>query len=235
MNRIVVIEDDTDFLEILSDRFTEEGYDVEAFSDAKTAVAQILPEETTLIITDLRLPDSTGFDILRKLKDKCDIPLVVISGRSDAASRVAGFELGADDFLSKPFELAELVARVGAVLRRVRTQNNSTIEASGKTFGFGPVTFEVDRRILSGPGEVVHLTTAETEILATLLRYRSRIATREILADATGHSTWSKNERSIDVHISNLRKKISIAGGDGTLLRTVRGAGYVLEVIGISR
>ncbi len=231
--RILIVDDDVGMRETLADFLSGEGYATResmSVQDARREVAAFAPD---LILLDLNMPGGDGLTFAAELRASLATPIIIISGKGAMVDRVVGLELGADDYLAKPFELRELLARVRAVLRRARpvqtSAGESRAEGDEPAAHFSGLVYEPSRRRLSvQSGEIIDLTGAETNLLACLLQRPNRIFSRDAIADATQRSEPTSFDRSIDTLVSRLRKKLEPHVDAARLIQTVRGEGYVL-------
>jgi two-component system, OmpR family, response regulator CpxR len=218
--RILAIEDDADLGLLMRDYFAQHGFQVEAAHDGRVGLARALEGDYDLIILDVMLPVLDGFEVLRQLRKKRTTPVIMLTARTEAPDRIAGLNAGADDYLPKPFGPEELLARIRAVLRRaghVDASHTAPIELGG--LAVDPQTREVRYG-----GRVVETTSIEFDILELLVRSAGRTVTRDELSTVLHQRQATPYERSLDVHVSHLRKKLE--GTGGCSIRTVRGAGY---------
>lgn len=229
---LLVVDDDPDVLELLDDYFTMNGYTVTIAVDGKSMRRHIAENEINLIILDLNLPDGNGLDLAREIRRSSRIPIIMLTGRGDEIDRVVGLEMGADDYVAKPFSHRELLARVSAVLRRASEEAKGpgkTAEAP-TTCEFCGWTVDLLRKKLFSPSEgQVKLTTGEYIILVNLLKSPHDVVTREELLDSLGKDTSESLDRSIDVHITRLRRKIEPDPRNPSFIKTHRGVGYVFD------
>jgi two-component system response regulator CpxR len=218
---ILLIEDDTELTSLMIDYFTQHGFAVHAVHDGGSGLARALEGRYDLIILDVMLPVLDGFEVLRQLRKRSDVPVIMLTARVAQPDRVAGLNAGADDYLPKPFGPEELLARIRAVLRRTghAEATSQPVEAAG-------LHLNPKSRQASFRGEPLDITALEFEILEVLVRAAGRIVTRDELTAAIYHRPATPYERSLDVHISHLRKKLERDGR--TPIRTIRGAGYQL-------
>ena len=219
--RILVVDDDPDALWLVVDALAEHGFEVAQAGDGEQAKQQIGAHRPNLVILDLGLPDIGGLDILKWLRTKGDIPVIVLTGRSDPSDRVVGLELGADDYVVKPFEPRELVARVNAVLRRGRTA------AADQRLDFGSLSIDLATRDVTLDGAFVDLTAKEFDLLAFLAAAPRQVFNREQLLDYVwaSSSEW-QDPSTVSEHIHRLRRKIETDPGRPQWIDTLRGAGY---------
>jgi two-component system response regulator CpxR len=228
MQPVLVIDDDAGLCELVAEYLEPEGYKVEAVHDGEAGVERALSGEHALAVLDFMLPGINGFEVLRRIRARSRLPVVMLTARGDDVDRIIGLEIGADDYLPKPFNPRELVARINAVLRRARPdEQDSAEEASGKLI-VGDVEMETGTRLVRRSGETIELTVVEYDLLEKLLRAPSRIVTREEMMRDVLHRDLSPFDRSLDMHVSNLRKKLGHhAPGNVERIKTVRGVGYI--------
>ncbi len=224
MAHILVVEDEADIAQILSYNLGQAGHQVSVATGGQAALAMTLAERPELVLLDLMLPDISGLDVCRTLKSdpaRKDIPVIMLTARSEEIDRVVGFELGADDYVVKPFSVRELGLRIQAVLRRSKQPGPSQDESAGLTFG----KLRVDRMAHRAwvDGQEVALTPLEMKLLWTLYERRGRVQSRGMLLDDVWESSPENNTRTVDTHIKRLREKLGAAGG---YIETVRGIGY---------
>jgi DNA-binding response OmpR family regulator len=224
---ILVVDDDPKVRALLRRCFEGEGFAVSEAKDGCELQAQLDRHPVSLITLDLNLGGENGLDLARQVRKERNIPIIMLTGKGDAIDRVVGLELGADDYLVKPFELRELLARVRAVLRRSRAA--TTQERSGRRFRFDGWVLDIDRRDLSRTnGEALDLTTSEFNLLEAFVTRPHRVLSRDDIMDLLKGQDWSPLDRSIDNLIARLRKKIEPDPDRPRLIKTVRGVGYTL-------
>ena len=232
MEKILIIDDDTALCELVAEYLQPLGFAVEAVNRGDTGVERALRSEHDLILLDVMLPGQNGFEVLRQIRESSKIPVLMLTARGDDVDRIVGLEIGADDYLPKPFNPRELAARIRAILRRASSRDDSE---GATTLTVGDVEMELGTRLVRRGGTVVDLTAVEFEVLERLLRAAGRITTREELSrDVLGRSP-SPFDRSIDMHISNLRKKLGHQSGDAERIKTVRGVGYIYAQPSVSK
>ena len=222
MKTILVVEDEMKIARLVRDYLTHAGFEVIVTSDGESAIASARGHRPDLIVLDLGLPGRDGLDVTRELRRTSNVPIVMLTARGDETDRVAGLELGADDYVVKPFSPKELVARVRAVLRRAGAAG----ALGPEVLRVGDVELDVPRMRLGVRGRRVEVTPTEFELLATLLREPGRVFTRSQLLDAIHGVAFESYERAIDAHVKNIRKKIEPEAGRPRYLLTVRGVGY---------
>lgn len=233
-DRILVVEDEAEYRNLFVRYLTAEGYEVIPVADGAAMRHKLETDSFDLIILDLGLPGEDGLSLLKALRTKASpTPVIIVSGKADPVDRVVGLEVGADDYVTKPFLNRELLARVKAVMRRAKSPSSPepTPETSGERFGFLDWRIDVmGRKLLDRNGEPVKLTSAEFDLLVALARNPGRPLTRDTLLDLVHRRDWSPIDRSIDVHIVNLRKKIEPDPRNPTVITTVRNIGYSFSV-----
>lgn len=227
---ILIVDDDQALRETLADFLTAEGYAVAEANSVSEARARIEACAPALVLLDLNMPGGDGLPLAAELRARTSIPIIIVSGKGSTIDRVVGLEVGADDYLAKPFELRELLARVRAVLRRAQSAERSerASAASGRraVFADGFVLDCVRRAVTNSAGAAIVLTAAEFNLLQAFLERPNRVLSRDAIADLTKREDWEAFDRSIDTQISRLRKKLEEGGGDG-VIQTVRGEGYM--------
>jgi two-component system response regulator CpxR len=217
VTRLLVIDDDDELAELLVTYLGAEGFEVDVAHDGLLGLERARRGEHDLIVLDVMLPGATGFDVLRELRKTSRVPVVMLTARGEDIDRIVGLELGADDYLPKPFNPRELVARIRAIFRRAAP------EAPASKIAVDDVEVDPAAHVAKRGGEELALTTAELAVLELLLKNAGRVVSREDLCDHALGRAFSPFDRSIDVHVSNLRKKL----GGGDRIRTVRGLGYL--------
>jgi len=233
MERILIIDDDTALCELVGEYLQPLGFTVEAVHRGDTGAERALRAEHDLILLDVMLPGLNGFEVLRQIRESSKIPVLMLTARGDDVDRIVGLEIGADDYLPKPFNPRELAARIRAILRRSSSSRDDVEEATNLVVG--DVEMELGTRLVRRSGKIVELTAVEFEVLEKLLRAAGRITTREELSrDVLGRGT-SPFDRSIDMHISNLRKKLGHQIGPAERIKTVRGVGYIYAQPGVNK
>jgi DNA-binding response OmpR family regulator len=231
--KILVVDDDAAMRETLRDLLEAEGYAIIEAPDGVGMQACLKREAVDLITLDLRLGGEDGLALARDVRSHCNIPIIMISGRDEIIDRVLGLELGADDYISKPFHVREVLARVRAVLRRYGASREArsggdTMSQSSERFTFDGWMVDLGRRELRSPtGEQIGLTTAEFDLLVLFARRPHRVLTRETILDLLKGHAWSPLDRTVDGLIARLRKKLEEDAAHPRLIKTVRGIGYV--------
>jgi len=226
---VLAVDDDPSMRQIIADYLGDNEIRVTALATGRE-IADVMSRETVdLLILDLKLPGEDGMQIARKLRGECDLPIIMLTGRKDEADRVMGLELGADDYLTKPFSPRELLARIRALLRRSRAHETVADGlARIRAYRFAQRELNVRLRRLTLPdGKAVVLTNNEFNLLAAFLAAPQRILSREQLLDLSRLHNDEVYDRAVDVQVGRLRKKMEAAGTQEHLIRTERGAGYV--------
>ncbi|HEU4910666.1 MAG TPA: response regulator transcription factor [Actinomycetes bacterium] len=226
MTRILVVEDEESFRDALSYMLQREGFEVQ-LADTGTAALEVFDRHgADLVLLDLMLPGLSGTEVCRALRARSTVPVIMLTAKDSEVDKVVGLELGADDYVTKPYSTRELVARIRAVLRRHGEPDDlvpATIEA-------GPVRMDVDRHVVSVGGEPVSLPLKEFELLEMLLRNAGRVLTRGQLIDRVWGSDYVGDTKTLDVHVKRLRAKVEPDPSTPKHIVTVRGLGYKFEV-----
>lgn len=226
---ILIVDDDPRLCRALARYFRQEGYDVRTAVNGREMREQLCVERPDLVILDLMLPDGDGFSLARELRATSDVAIVILTGKADATDKVVGLELGADDYVTKPFNDRELLARVRSVLRRTSPAARNKPEPAGSIACFAGWRLDLGSYELTSPaGEAVALTPHEFQLLSTLVRHGNRVLTREAILELVAGRNWSPDDRSVDVLVGKLRKKIETDPQTPHLIDTVRGVGYKL-------
>ena len=223
---VLVVEDEENLREALSYNLQRGGYTVLTASDGETGVEMARQDSPDLVILDLMLPGLDGMDACRIIRRQSEVPILMLTAKTEETDKVAGLEIGADDYVSKPFSMPELMARVGALLRRAGTAGASTSAGRLKS---GDLEVDVSRHIATLAGQTIELTPREFDLLALFLRNRGRALSRDEILDSLWGRDYVGDNRTVDVHVRWLRKKIEAAPGDPKRIVTVRGLGYRFE------
>jgi len=223
---ILVVDDEGEVRTLLRKCFEREGFHVLEAKDGAELRARIEQHPISLITLDLTLGGEDGLELAREIRAKCNVPIVMISGKGDTIDRVVGLELGADDYITKPFQLREVLARVRAVLRRY-APTPPAVAAASERYAFADMVLDVSRRELArGAGSLQDLTTAEFNLLEIFVKRPHRVLSRDNIMDLLKGHAWSPVDRSIDALVGRLRKKIEPNPDEPRLIKTVRGVGY---------
>jgi two-component system response regulator CpxR len=223
---ILLVEDDTELCVLMRDYFKPKGFRIEFAHDGRTGLARAITEPFDLIILDLMLPVVNGLEVLRQIRKRSTIPVIMLTARTERSDRVSGLDGGADDYIPKPFDPEELMARIRAVLRR-----SGKAGSRAAIVHAGALQLDPSQRTVSRRGEPLPLTAIEFDILEILMRSAGRVISRDEIAAILYQRAATPYERSLDVHISHLRKKIE--SSDAPLIQTVRGVGYIFSAEGM--
>ena len=222
MSNLLIIDDDRELAGLLAERMLAEGFVLDAAHDGKKGLELASSGTYALVILDIMMPRMGGMEVLKSLRTKSAVPVLMLTAKGDDIDRILGLELGADDYLPKPFNPRELLARIRAILRRVEERGGTPnrIEAED-------ITIDTQQREAHFQGKLLQLTTVEFALLEVLVRHMGRVLSRDFLTDAAMGRSLGFADRTVDVHISNLRKKLSTNRGIERI-KTVRGTGYLL-------
>jgi len=226
MTRVLVVEDEDSISEPLAYMLRKEGFEVSVAADGPAGLAAFDRDGADLVLLDLMLPGLSGTEVCRELRGRSAVPVIMLTARDSEVDKVVGLELGADDYVTKPFSHRELVARIRAVLRR---QPGAAPAEEGASLEAGPVRMDVDRHLVTVSGEPVQLPLKEFDLLELLLRNVGRVLTRGQLIDRVWGSDYVGDTKTLDVHVKRLRAKIEPDPANPAHLLTVRGLGYKLE------
>ncbi len=224
MERVLIVDDDVELCRLLAERLTTEDFALETVHDGRRGLERALSREHGLIILDVMLPGMGGLDVLRSVRAHSRVPVLILTARGEDVDRILGLEIGADDYLPKPFNPRELIARIRAILRRT-----SRMEEPLDVIKVGSIRLDLRAREVSMDGIPLDLTSVEFALLEALLRDAGRVVTREKLTEAVLGRKLGPFDRVIDVHISNLRKKLGRRQNEEQI-KAVRGAGYLFAV-----
>jgi two-component system response regulator RegX3 len=227
VTRILVVEDEQSFSDALSYMLRKEGFEVAVAGNGPDGLTEFEKAGADLVLLDLMLPGLSGLEVCRQLRTRSDVPVIMLTAKDAEVDKVVGLEIGADDYVTKPFSARELLARIRAVLRR-RGSEPEEAAATG-VLEAGPVRMDIDRHIVSVNGEAVPLPLKEFELLEFLLRNSGRVLTRGQLIDRVWGSDYVGDTKTLDVHVKRLRAKIEPDPGRPRHLLTVRGLGYKFE------
>jgi two-component system response regulator CpxR len=226
--QVLIVDDDRELCELVAELLSEEGFQVEVSNRSDEGLRRALEGAHSLVVLDVMMPGMNGFELLRRLRaEGSSVPVLMLTARGDDVDRIVGLEIGADDYLPKPFNPRELVARIQAILRRVRARPPASGPALPERIAVGDVEVETGTRLVRRAGRAVELTNVEYEILVLLLGSAGRVVRREELVRSALGRELSLFDRSIDMHISHLRKKLGHHVGEVERIKTVRGVGYV--------
>ena len=221
---VLIIDDDAELCELVGEFLEGEGFEVESVHDGVTGVERCAQSEPELVILDVMLPGLGGFEVLKRLRERSRVPVIMLTARGEEVDRIIGLEMGADDYLPKPFNPRELAARIRAILRRTSaaaaTDEPEVLEA-------GDLAMDLGARGVRSAGAEVELTGAEFAVLETLVRAAGTVVTRDDLSRRALGRRASAFDRSLDVHLSNLRRKLGPLPDGGERIKTIRGVGYL--------
>jgi DNA-binding response OmpR family regulator len=225
MNRVLIVDDDRDFVELVREYLQPEGFSVEAAYDYPSGLKAAGAGNHELLVLDVMLPGGSGFDLLRNLRKTSTLPVLLLTGRGEAVDRIVGLEIGADDYLPKPCDPRELVARIRAILRRTQAAGST---GNGDWIRVGAVALSPGLRIVKCGERELDLTSIEFNVLEHLLKNRGSVVSRETLAEAALGRKLGLLDRSIDVHVSRLRRKLGECSAENEeLIKAIRGSGYL--------
>ncbi|MCF3641289.1 response regulator [Rhizobium sp. TRM95111] len=225
---ILVVDDDGEIRRLIGDMLRREGYDVELAEDAAQMDAVRARTPVDLLVLDLMLPGEDGLSICRRLRGEDDLPILMLTAKGDETDRVVGLEIGADDYLVKPFAPRELLARIRALLRRAGTQRK---DAPSRRFAFDRFVIDLDSRTVTDEtGVPVALTSGEFDLLACFVARPRRVLSRDQILDWTHGRLANPFDRTVDLQVSRLRRKLQSVSSEATLITTVRNNGYLLTV-----
>jgi two-component system OmpR family response regulator len=223
--RLLIVDDDPDITELITSYFTTQGFDVTAAHSADQMRQALDRELIDLVLLDIGLPDGDGIALTRTLRERWHGAVIIVSGKGDSVDRIVGLEVGADDYVTKPFELRELLARAKSVLRRVGT---TAAAPDREVLAFEGWRIDLQARTLHNPrSEEVELTTGEFDLLTVFVRHPNRVLSRDQILDLTRNRPAGPFDRTIDVQVGRLRRKIEKDAERPALIKAVRGAGYI--------
>jgi len=226
VTRVLVVEDEESFSEALSYMLRKEGFEVAVAATGTEALATFDRSGTDIVLLDLMLPEMSGTEVCRQLRQRSSVPIIMVTARDSEIDKVVGLEIGADDYVTKPYSPRELVARVRAVLRR---RASDLGEQNATTLAAGPVRMDVERHVVTVDGAAVQLPLKEFELLELLLRNAGRVLTRGQLIDRVWGADYVGDTKTLDVHVKRLRSKIEPRPSTPRHIVTVRGLGYKFE------
>ena len=224
--RVLLVDDDRELCQMLTEYLEAEHFEVKSVHDGGDALAELKVNDFEILILDVMLPSVGGFDVLRELGASYRTPILMLTARGDDVDRIVGLELGADDYLSKPFNPRELVARMRAILRRA--SNRTARGAAPDELSVGPIVLNSGTHQVHVAGRAVALTGAEFRVLELLMRSAGQVISRDAMTEQALGRKLAPYDRSIDTHISNLRRKLELEAGKNPEIKNVRGSGYTL-------
>lgn len=226
MTRVLIVEDEDSLAEPLAYLLNKEGFDTTVMADGPSALAEFDRAGADIVLLDLMLPGMSGTDVCKQLRARSSVPVIMVTARDSEIDKVVGLELGADDYVTKPYSARELIARIRAVLRRGAEAEDGGVDI---VLEAGPVRMDIERHIVSIDGEQIALPLKEFELLEYLMRNKGRVLTRGQLIDRVWGSDYVGDTKTLDVHVKRLRSKIESDPANPARLVTVRGLGYKLE------
>ena len=227
--KILIVEDDPNIVDILKFNFIKEGYNVFVAMDGAEGLELALSEQPDLILLDVMLPKMDGFEVCRRVREKASTPIIMLTAREEEVDKVLGLELGADDYITKPFSIRELTARVKANLRRTSIDTPKTSPDPANTIISGELVINVERYEVQKRGKTIEITLREFELLKFLAQQPEKIFSRETLLEKVWGYEYYGDVRTVDVTIRRLREKIEDAPGKPTYILTKRGVGYYFD------
>lgn len=229
MNKVLIIDDDEELCELVAEYLTVEGFETKAVHDGAAGLEFALSGEYDMAVLDVMLPKMNGFDVLRSLRSSSKLPVLMLTARGDDMERIVGLEIGADDYLPKPFNPRELVARLRAILRR--TEPAESTERAGEKVIVDDLELSRSSRTAKISGEEVQLTSVEFDLLAYLATEAGRVVRKDDLSENVLERKLSPYDRSLDMHISNLRKKLGSRPDGSDRIKTIRSVGYIYTAL----
>jgi DNA-binding response OmpR family regulator len=227
MNKLLLIDDDKELTQLINEYLTAEGFEVDMVHDGQQAMEIGNYDQYSAIVLDVMLPVRSGFEVLKQLRQKSQTPVLMLTAKGDTIDRVIGLEIGADDYLPKPCDPRELVARIRAILRRVTPSNT---HPAVERISAEKLTLHLGSRSATWSGVDVPLTGTEFSVLELLVRRAGQVISKDDMTEQALNRKLTPYDRSIDVHVSNIRKKLTQAGANKELIINVRGAGYMLTL-----
>jgi len=228
MNKVLIIDDDEELCDLVSEYLTVEGFETTAVHDGETGLSRALSGEYDLAVLDVMLPKINGFDVLRNLREQSGLPVLMLTARGDDMERIVGLEIGADDYLPKPFNPRELVARLRAILRRASNEDANNLPA--ERINVDDLELSASSRSVKRGGQELAVTSVEFDLLSALLKEAGKVVKKEDLSEHVLERRLSPYDRSLDMHISNLRKKLGSREDGSERIKTVRSVGYIYTV-----
>jgi two-component system, OmpR family, response regulator RegX3 len=226
LSRVLVVEDEESFSDALSYMLRKEGFEVSVAGTGTSALTEFDRSGADIVLLDLMLPEMSGTEVCRQLRQRSAVPIIMVTARDSEIDKVVGLEIGADDYVTKPYSPRELVARIRAVLRR---QIGDAVDVSAPTLAAGPVRMDVERHVVTVDGDAVQLPLKEFELLELLLRNAGRVLTRGQLIDRVWGADYVGDTKTLDVHVKRLRSKVEPEPSQPRYIVTVRGLGYKFE------
>jgi len=225
---ILIVDDEQKIANMVYDYLDAVGFSVETAADGKSALLQIAAREPDLVLLDIMMPGLDGLDVVRKVRSESNIPVILLTARAEEQDKLIGLELGADDYITKPFSMKELAARIRTVLRRTRALRSAPVEDSQKVINHGPLKVDIEKRTVSRGDTPIELTGVQFNILYRMLQYPGKVFTRMQLLESVQDYAFEGYERTVDVHIKNIRKALEPDSSKPIFILTVWGVGYKL-------
>jgi len=223
MERLLLIDDDVELCELVREFLEGEGFEVDEKYDGVSGLEAVFEADIALVVLDVMLPRLNGFEVLRRIRENSSVPVIMLTARGEDVDRIVGLEMGADDYLAKPFNPRELAARIRAILRRIDRGGDAGCEV----LAVADVRLDCAARQVTSDGREVVLTGVEFQVLEILMRAAGQVVSRNDLSRAALGRRASSLDRSLDVHVSNLRRKLGLSSQGTEPIKTVRGVGYV--------
>lgn len=229
MDRVLIVDDDVELCELVAEYLRTEGFEAEAVHNGNLGLDRALSGDHVLVVLDVMLPGMNGLDVLRRLRTHSEVPVLILTARGDEVDRIVGLEIGADDYLPKPFNPRELVARIRAILRRAQpvTEHDDPV---AQRIAVGDVLLDPASRTVRRGGQPVELTSVEFSLLELLMRAAGHVVTREQVAKDVLGRQFMAYDRSIDMHVSKVRRKLGPQPNGDERIKTIRGVGYIYAV-----
>ncbi len=226
--RILVVDDEQKISEMISDYLQAVDFEVATAGDGRAALSEIESFQPDLVVLDVMMPGLDGLDVIRKIRSEAQIPVIMLTARASEQDKLIGLELGADDYITKPFSMKELAARIRAVLRRSQPKQAQTEQSEAHVLVHGPIRLDPDKRRVTRDGISISLTGVQFDILARMMRQPGRVFTRMQLLESVQEYAFEGYERTVDVHIKNIRKALEPTPAKPVYILTVWGVGYKL-------
>lgn len=229
MDRVLIVDDDVELCELVAEYLRTEGFEAEAVHNGNLGLDRALSGDHVLVVLDVMLPGMNGLDVLRRLRTHSEVPVLILTARGDEVDRIVGLEIGADDYLPKPFNPRELVARIRAILRRAQPVSEHE-DPVAQRITVGDVLLDPGSRTVRRGGLPVELTSVEFSLLELLMRAAGHVVTREQVAKDVLGRQFMAYDRSIDMHVSKVRRKLGPQPNGDERIKTIRGVGYIYAV-----
>ncbi len=227
--RVLVVDDEQKISDMVRDYLEAVDFEINTAENGTEALSQIESFSPDLIVLDIMMPGLDGLDLVRKIRTSSNIPIILLTARASEQDKLIGLELGADDYITKPFSMKELAARIRAVLRRSRTPATHIAESSGQMLVHGSIRMDLEKRTVKREGEDVQLTGLQFDLLARMMKYPGKVFTRMQLLESVQDYGYEGYERTVDVHIKNIRKALEPNPAEPKYIQTVWGVGYKLS------